>query len=110
MLRITIHDDPDLLTFQLEGKLAGTWVWELEKCWQRAGPARAKSAIRFDLTEVVYIDAAGRALLAERHAEGAQLVAKGCLMRAVVAEIINTAPNRAQRDVEQKHCPDGVRP
>ena len=36
MLRITIHDDPGSLTFQLEGKLAGPWVAELEDCWQKA--------------------------------------------------------------------------
>ena len=34
MLRITIHDDPDSVTFLLEGKLAGSWVQELEDCWQ----------------------------------------------------------------------------
>jgi hypothetical protein len=36
---------------------------------------------------VTYIDAAGKDFLAARHAEGADLLACGCLMRAVVAEI-----------------------
>ena len=34
MLRITVHDNPQALTFQLEGRLAGPWVQELKECWQ----------------------------------------------------------------------------
>ena len=36
MLRITVHDKPPVLTFQLEGELAGPWVRELDECWQSA--------------------------------------------------------------------------
>ena len=36
MLRITVHDSPRTLTFQLEGRLAGPWLRELEECWQNA--------------------------------------------------------------------------
>src|SRR5437867_478089 len=32
MLRITTHSEPSRLTFQLEGKLAGPWVRELDAC------------------------------------------------------------------------------
>jgi len=35
MLRITIHDRPESVTFQLEGGLAGSWVGEVENCRQR---------------------------------------------------------------------------
>ena len=35
MLRITVHDNPESLTFQLEGRLAGPWVREVEECRQR---------------------------------------------------------------------------
>ena len=38
-------------------------------------------------TGVTYIDAAGKEFLAARHADGAEFLARGCLMRAVVAEI-----------------------
>ena len=34
MLRITVHDHPRTLTFQLEGSLAGPWLRVLEECWQ----------------------------------------------------------------------------
>lgn len=87
MLRVTIHDTPESLTFQLEGRLAGPWVRELEDCWQRTRARQRTSILRFDLTGVTYIDAAGKEFLAARHTEGAEFHACGCLMRAVVAEI-----------------------
>jgi hypothetical protein len=89
MLRITVHSDASALTFQLEGKLAGPWVQEVEDCWRRALAGHRTPVVRFDLTGVLFIDAAGKAFLAARHTEGAKLLASGCLMKAVVAEIAN---------------------
>ena len=97
MLRITIHDHLGCLTFQLEGKLAGPWVQELEDCWQRTLASQRKPVLRFDLTGVTYVDAAGKSFLAARHTEGTEFVACGCLMRAVVAEITN-APIPERRE------------
>ena len=90
MLRITVHDDPGSLTFQLEGRLAGPWVREAEDCWRRTVAGQRGPALRFDLTGVTVIEAAGKAFLAAAHAQGVELVASGCLMRAIVAEITNT--------------------
>jgi hypothetical protein len=87
MLRITIHDEPGSLTFQLEGRLAGPWVRELENCWQSIPAGQRKAAVRFDVTGVTSIDTAGKEFLAAMHTQGAEFVACGCLMRAVVAEI-----------------------
>ena len=87
MLRITVIHNSGLLTFRLEGRLAGPWVRELENCWQSTQVSQRKPVLRFDLTGVTFVDSAGKAFLAARHAQGAELVASGCLMRAVVAEI-----------------------
>jgi anti-anti-sigma regulatory factor len=89
MLRITVHDHPGSLTVQLEGRLAGAWVRELGDCWQRTRSNPRKPVVRFDLTGVTHIDAAGKQFLAARHTEGAEFLACGCLTRAVVAEITN---------------------
>ena len=86
MLRITVLDNSGPLTFRLEGRLAGPWVRELENCWQSMLVSQRKPVL-FDLTGVTFVDSAGKAFLAARHAQGAELVASGCLMRAVVAEI-----------------------
>jgi anti-anti-sigma regulatory factor len=87
MLRITTHDDPGGLTFQLEGKLAGPWVQELEDCWQKTLSGHARPVVRVDLRGVTFLDAAGKEFLASLHARGAEFVAVGCAMKAVVAEV-----------------------
>jgi anti-anti-sigma regulatory factor len=87
MLRITTHDNPECLTFQLEGKLAGPWVQELEDCWQKTLAGRRRPVVRVDLRGVTFLDAAGKEFLAALHAGGAEFVAAGCAMKAIVAEI-----------------------
>ena len=87
MLRITVHDDPRALTFQLEGSLAGPWLRELEACWQSTLARPHRPTRRVDLTGVTFIDAAGKACLAAMHRQGAEFVAADCLTKAVVAEI-----------------------
>jgi ABC-type transporter Mla MlaB component len=87
MLRITTHENAESVSFQLEGKLAGLWVKELETCWQNCEKCKDTRAIRFDLTGLTFIDAAGKELLKTLCRQGATLTATGCLMRAVVAEI-----------------------
>jgi anti-anti-sigma regulatory factor len=87
MLRITVHDNPESVTFQIEGRLAGAWVREVEDCRQRMLAGLRRSAIRFDLAGVTFIDAAGKAYLEAMHRLGAEFVAADCLTKAVVAEI-----------------------
>jgi anti-anti-sigma regulatory factor len=90
MLRITVHDTPAALTFQVEGRLAGPWVGEVEECRQRTLAGRRSPVVRFDLTGVTSIDAAGKAYLAALHRLGAEFVAADCLTKAIVAEIART--------------------
>jgi hypothetical protein len=52
------------VTVQLEGRLAGPWVRELEDCWHAIEAGRRSSILRFDLTGVTFIDAAGKELVA----------------------------------------------
>jgi hypothetical protein len=87
MLRITVHDNPQAFTFQLEGRLAGPWLRELEECWKSTINQRRKPLLRVDLTEVTFIDDAGKACLAAMHHQGAELVAADCLTSDIVAEI-----------------------
>ncbi len=88
MLRITVHDTHELVTFQLEGRLAGPWARELEECWQEVLARPCKPVVRVDLTGVTFVDHAGKVCLTNMHRQGAEFVAADCLMAAVVAEII----------------------
>ena len=87
MLRITVKTNPESLIIELEGRLAGAWVGELEQCLRETHESGRKSVLRIDLTGVTFIDRPGKAFLAARHAEGAKFIAVGCLMKAIVAEI-----------------------
>ena len=93
MLRITVHDSPQSLIIRLEGRLAGPWVRELETCWQSTQARRSNRTLRVDLTWLMFIDAAGRAVLAAMHHEGAELVAGDCMTKAIVAEITRPGSN-----------------
>jgi hypothetical protein len=87
MLRITANDNPRVITFRLEGRLEGPWVDELERCWRGLLDDASRPTVCVDLTDVTYIDAAGKARLARMHEQGAEFIAGDCVTKAVVAEI-----------------------
>jgi hypothetical protein len=87
MLRITVHDNPPVLTFQLEGSLTEPWLAEFEHSWQSTLARHGRAILRVDLTGVTSINAAGKASLAALHRQGAEFIAADCLTRAIVAEI-----------------------
>src|ERR1700747_3130436 len=91
MLRITVHDNPRTLTFQLEGSVAAPCLREPETCGKGALARRRNAILRVDLTGATFIDAAGKACLAALHRQGAEFIADDCLTRAVVAEITGTS-------------------
>jgi anti-anti-sigma regulatory factor len=85
MLKINTHNEDATIIFDLEGKLAGPWVDELEHCWRQA--VTDDQRVRVVLTIVTFIDAAGIKLLTDMHRQGAELVAQGCMTKAIVEEI-----------------------
>jgi hypothetical protein len=87
MLKITVHDATDQLRFELEGRLAGAWVGELEHCWNTARASQPHRQLAVDLTSVTFIDHAGRYLLQLMHRDGVRFVASG-LMRQDILEYI----------------------
>jgi len=97
MLRITVHTETDSTTIQLEGRLAGPWVEELERSWASTVSGRNKRPLRIDLSAVTYVDAAGKDLLKRLYREGTGLVASGCLTSCIVEEITRPAGNAKDR-------------
>ena len=86
MLRITTHEIAGSICLRLEGMLKGAWVPEMERSWRTAQSDRNKALI-VDLTDVDFVDAAGKYLLALMHAHGARFIAVTPLMTELVAEI-----------------------
>ncbi|MGH7771799.1 MAG: hypothetical protein ACREQA_06135 [Candidatus Binatia bacterium] len=86
MLKITIQTGATSTILELEGKLAGPWVKELESCWRKA--ANSDRSVRVLLCAVTFIDDKGIDLLTEMYQHGAELVAEGCMNKAVVERIM----------------------
>src|ERR1700681_857823 len=87
MLRITIEQKPGKTSLTVEGKLAGPWVSALEQSWKDLQASSSGKSLHVNLCGVSFIDAAGKALLAEIHQQGGKLIAEGCLNQAIVREI-----------------------
>ena len=86
MLKISIHPEEHATTLLLEGRLAGPWVEELDRCWHQVSGAQPTRVI-VDLHNVTFVDAQGKGILKEMRKHGAELRASGCLMRCIVEEI-----------------------
>ena len=88
MLKITSQRDEVLqrIVLQVEGRLAGPWVDELDHCCSEYSKATHDRVV-LELTGVTFIDGAGKALLMRLWQEGVELRASGCLNRCVVEEI-----------------------
>ncbi|MCI0685107.1 MAG: hypothetical protein L0Y71_23660 [Gemmataceae bacterium] len=97
MLQVTLHETPGSLTFQLDGRLAGPWVRQLEGFLHRTLTSRSKPVIRFDLSGVTMIDEQGKVFLAIMRMEGAELLAGSSMMTNLVATL-SDAPVPAHGD------------
>jgi anti-anti-sigma regulatory factor len=95
MLKITVHDAPEALTFQVEGKLVGAWARELEQSWERSGSLRSRKAPIIDLTGTLYIDEEGRRVLLALFRQGAFFLTAGPMTASVVAEITGSPSSRS---------------
>ena len=87
MLKITIHPEAAATRLILEGRLAGPWVEELDRCWRGVAKTESSHAV-VDLSGVTFVDQAGKALLTRMWQQGAKLHAVGCLTNCIVEEVM----------------------
>ena len=84
MIRITTRDESVTKKLVLEGKLTGSSVAELEKCWLTS-PDQAHVSV--DLTSVSFVDDSGKQLLKRMYAKGVRLLSKGLMSKCLIEEI-----------------------
>ncbi len=87
MLKITIHDSPSEFRLQLEGRLSGEWVAEVERCWRTGASTIGGRRFVVDLIGVEFADGPGQELLGAMRENRAQFKVSGPLMRNIVSEI-----------------------
>ncbi len=91
MLKITTLLNAESTVLRLEGRLAGPWVQELERCWDSTVGTPTHLPLSVDLSAVMYVDSDGKHLLKKLHRQGAKLIASGCLTSCIVNEIVHVA-------------------
>jgi anti-anti-sigma regulatory factor len=87
MLRITVITETERTVLKLEGKLGGPWVAELERCWRMAMHGCHNEPILIDLSDVSFVDSAGKELIRNMYGRGVELAVAGPLMTSIVSEI-----------------------
>jgi anti-anti-sigma regulatory factor len=93
MLRISVKDEQSRkqLLLEIEGRLAGPWVEELERSWEAERRRTPSEDIVVRLSNVTFIDEPGKELLSKIVQAGAKLEGSGCMVRAIIARITGAA-------------------
>ena len=60
MMKIQVNDLGDRLILEVEGRLAGVFVPELEQCWRDSVAIQPERQVLVDLKDVTCVDRAGR--------------------------------------------------
>lgn len=89
MLKISVKDDESQkpLLLEVEGRLAGPWVQELERSWEAERHRARSQGMLVKLSNVSFIDESGKELLSRIFRAGAKLEGCGCMVRAIIAGI-----------------------
>jgi anti-anti-sigma regulatory factor len=88
MMKIQTTDRDGQLILQVEGRLAGAFVPELENCWQTARAERPNRKISVDLKSVTCIDRTGRYLLQLMHSNGVGFERAGLAIQDILEQVM----------------------
>jgi len=90
MMKIQMKELDDQLVLQVEGRLAGAFVPELEKCWRTARANLPDRKISVDLKSVTCIDRSGRYLLQLMSGSGVSFLRAGLAIHDILEEIMGS--------------------
>ena len=100
MLRITVHEDAKGQTIQLEGKIVGPWVEELNRAWHSLAPSLGSKKLQLDLRGVTFVDAKGRQLLHEIYQKtNASFLADSPLTQYFAEDAMRQSPKNGEEGV-----------
>lgn len=87
MMKIQLQESGGELTMQIEGRLAGAFVPELESCWRSARVKQPDQTISLDLKNVTCVDRAGRYLLQLMHESGVHFLRASLSLQDILEQI-----------------------
>ena len=88
MMKIQVRQFEDRLILEVEGRLAGAFVPELEHSWTALRDNQPGRKILVDLKNVTCVDRTGRALLQSMHANGVGFLRAGIAIRDILEQIM----------------------
>src|SRR2546426_10272274 len=88
MMKIQMKELDGQLVLQVEGRLAGAFVPELENCWQAARADQPSRKISVDLKSVTCVDRAGRYLLQLMHSNGVGFLRAGLAVQDILEQVM----------------------
>jgi len=89
-LQYYMHDGPAAFRFELAGNLNNEAARDLDQAWRTASSMIGDRALVVDMTFVTGAERDGRSLLARWYADGAQLIARSKVSRALAEAIVGT--------------------
>lgn len=99
MLRITVEENSKEMTLKLEGRLAGPWVAELDRLWEKTSPARNGRQVTLDVRAITFADAGGiRALRSIYQVTGAEILSGTLWTQYLAQEITRNHANGTEGD------------
>jgi anti-anti-sigma regulatory factor len=98
MMKIEVQETGEQLILQVEGRLAGACVPELENCWQVARSSHPKCTISVDVKNVTCVDREGRRLLQSMHRDGVPFLRAGLAVQDILEQIM------IEQFMEQPEC------
>src|SRR6476660_9438412 len=88
MMKIQVHERGDQLILEVEGRLAGVFVPELEQCWRSALAIGPDRTVQVDLKHVTCVDRAGRSVLQSMHCGGVRFGRAGIAIQDMLEQMI----------------------
>ena len=88
MMKIQVNDVGDRVLLEVEGRLAGVFVPELEHCWRSSLETRPDRTVLVDLKHVTCVDRAGRSLLQSMHCGGVVFLRAGIAIQDILEQIM----------------------
>jgi anti-anti-sigma regulatory factor len=87
MMKVHTSNNQDRVILRVEGRLAGAYVGELERCWKEASALEPSRPISLDLRDVTCVDPAGGYLLRLMHSQGVEVVRTNLALQDVLERV-----------------------
>jgi hypothetical protein len=88
MVKIQVRESKDRIVLEVEGRLTGAFVPEVQSAWSAAIANRPSSKVHVDLKNVTCVDREGRALLRSMHGQGVEFLRAGIATQDILDEIL----------------------